>query len=272
LNNSVAARRSDVLRMRLQSAAILVPVALAAVWFGPPWITIVVGLAGLAMAWEWGRLSGGARPFGPRGAIVTIAVAVAIVAAAVDRFPLALTLAAAGAVAAALAQRTERGWTAIGTLWIAAGCVSFLSIAAPAHGGRNLTLLLLGVVWATDIFSYFVGKAIGGPRLAPDLSPNKTWAGFVGGLAGGVAAGIVVAFWAGAPPGNIAAFSLVLGLFTQAGDLAESWAKRHFAVKDTSGLIPGHGGVLDRLDGLLAASIAAAMLTFILGDATVGVG
>ena len=271
MTNSVAAPRSDRLRLRLQSAAILVPVAVAAVWFGPPWITIVVALAGLAMGWEWGRLSA-ARPFGPRVAIVTIAVVAAIGVAAAGRFPLALALAAAGALAAALARPADRGWTAIGTLWIAAGCVSFLWLASPGTGGRTLVFCLLLVVWTTDIFAYFVGRAIGGPRLAPRLSPNKTWAGFVGGLVGGMAAGAAVALSTGAPPVQTAAISLGLALFTQAGDLAESWAKRHFAVKDTSGLIPGHGGVLDRLDGLLAASIAAALLTFILGDATLGLG
>jgi phosphatidate cytidylyltransferase len=262
LTIDTARRRADTLRLRILSALVLIPVALAAVWFGSPWIALIVALAGLAMGWEWGRLSSEA-PFGPREAIVAIAVVVAIGAAAANLYPWALGLAVVGAVAAASAQRHERAWTGIGTLWIAFGCIAFLWLAAPARGGRGTMFWLLGVVWTTDMFAYFVGKAIGGPRLAPQLSPNKTWAGFAGGLVGAASVGAVAVLWAGAPPVQTVAISLGLSLFSQGGDLAESLAKRHFAVKDMSGLIPGHGGVLDRLDGLLAATLALALLTFV---------
>ncbi len=258
--DSAATRRSDMLRMRVVSAIVLIPIALAAVWFGPPWIVMIVVLAGLAMAWEWGRLAS-AGEFGASTAIVMAAVVLAVCGAAAGRFSLAVAVALAGAVAAAALRRREWVWTAIGTLWIACGCVAFLWLAAA--GGRLFIFWLLGVVWATDIFAYFVGKTIGGPRLAPQLSPNKTWAGFAGGLLGGAVVGTLTAVWAGGPNEPITAISLGLSLVSQGGDLAESWAKRHFAVKDTSGLIPGHGGVLDRLDGLLAATIAVVVLTFV---------
>lgn len=264
--NPAAARRSNVLRLRVQSAAILIPPALAAVWFGPPWLTIIVALGGLAMGWEWGRLTA-SRPTAPREAIVTATVVLAVGVAAVGWVPWALAVALAGGLAAALAERGERGWALLGTVWIAGACVAFLWFAAPERGGRFGVLWLLTVVWATDIFAYFVGKAIGGPRLAPQLSPNKTWAGFAGGLAGSAAVGWAAALWVGAPWGQIVAISLGLSLFAQGGDLAESGAKRHFGVKDTSALIPGHGGVLDRLDGLVAAAVAAALLTLAMGSA-----
>jgi len=258
--DSAATRRADMLGMRVVSAIVLLPVALAAVWFGPPWIVLIVAVAGLAMAWEWGRLVA-AGQFGADTAIIMAVVVLAIGGAAIGRFASALAVALIGAIAAATLRRRDWIWTGVGTLWIACGCVAFVWL--DAADGRLVMLWLLGVVWATDIFAYFVGKTVGGPRLAPQLSPNKTWAGFAGGLFGGAAAGIVAAVWTGWPSGRIAAISLGLSLVSQGGDLAESWAKRHFAVKDTSGLIPGHGGVLDRLDGLLAATVALGLLTFV---------
>lgn len=254
------ARRPNALRLRIASAVILIPVALAAVWFGPPWITTIVGLAGLAMAWEWGRLVSG-RQFDAGTALAMIMIVVVLGAAAAHRFSLALALALVSAIGAAIIRGVAWRWTAAGTMWIAGGCVAFLWLAE--NGGRPMIFWLLGVVWATDIFSYLFGKTIGGPRLAPTLSPNKTWAGFVGGLLGGGIAGIVAVLATGAPDAAITAISLGASLVAQGGDLAESWAKRHFAVKDTSGLIPGHGGVLDRLDGLLAATLVIALLTFV---------
>jgi phosphatidate cytidylyltransferase len=257
-------RRWETLRLRVLSALVLIPAALAAVWFGSPWTAIVVAIAGLAMAWEWGRLAAiGQARLGV--AAVMVAVALTVAAAAADRFELAILVAAAGALGVALMQRHERGWSAGGTLWIAGGCLAFLWLATPLGGGRNTLFCLFAVVWATDIVAYVAGRSIGGPRLAPQLSPNKTWAGFAGGLLGGIGAGIGTALLVGAAPASTAAVSLLLSIAAQGGDLAESWAKRHFAVKDTSALIPGHGGVLDRLDGLLAASIAAALLVLASG-------
>ncbi len=260
MTDPAIAQRSDALRLRIASAIVLIPIALAAVWLGPPWITGIVGVAGLAMAWELSRLAS-ARSFGASMVAIVIAVALAIGAAAAHWFSIALVVAVFGAVAAGSARRANATWIGVGTIWIAVGCVAFLWLAETQ--GRPILFWLLAVVWATDIFAYFVGKSFGGPRLAPRLSPNKTWAGFAGGLLGGGLAGIAAAFAVGSPILPIAAISLGLSLIAQGGDLAESWAKRHFAVKDTSGLIPGHGGVLDRLDGLLAATQVLALLTFV---------
>jgi phosphatidate cytidylyltransferase len=133
-------------------------------------------------------------------------------------------------------------------------------------------LFLFVVVWASDIGAYAAGRAIGGAKLAPAISPNKTWAGALGGLISAVAAGLAAAY---VMDGRVTAglegevwtalVAAVLGLFTQAGDLFESWMKRRFHVKDTSSLIPGHGGLLDRVDGVLAAAPAAAVLALLLG-------
>jgi len=123
------------------------------------------------------------------------------------------------------------------------------------------------VVWGTDIVAYFTGRAIGGPKLAPAISPNKTWSGAIGGLVGAVAAGAAIVM-----PSNvktfliIAAIAVALSIVSQAGDLFESRMKRLFNVKDSSALIPGHGGVMDRLDGF----VAAALLALAIGAARAG--
>ena len=134
-----------------------------------------------------------------------------------------------------------------------------LWVAAGPHG-RVAVFFLLAVVWASDIGAYAVGRAIGGPRLAPTLSPNKTWAGAFGGLAGAVLVGLGAARVMDASAGMIVALSLVLSLAAQLGDLAESFAKRKFGAKDSGSLIPGHGGLLDRLDSLLTAAALQGLL------------
>jgi len=145
-------------------------------------------------------------------------------------------------------------------------CVCFLWLARDTVGGRAILLWLLAVVWATDTGAYAIGRSIGGPRLAPRWSPRKTWAGFAGGLSSGALAGAGTALVLGlAPALPLVLLSAGLAIVAQFGDLAESLAKRRFGVKDSSGLIPGHGGLLDRLDGLLAVIPAVALMTLIGG-------
>ncbi len=123
------------------------------------------------------------------------------------------------------------------------------------------TLWLLAIVWAVDTFAYLVGSQVGGPKLWPRLSPRKTWSGFLGGTSAGILIGMLGGFWiSGQPLWLLAALAAMLGLVAQAGDLAESALKRRFGVKDASALmLPGHGGLMDRVDGLLPASIALAV-------------
>jgi phosphatidate cytidylyltransferase len=126
--------------------------------------------------------------------------------------------------------------------------------------GLTAVFFVFAVVWAADSAAYFAGRAIGGPRLAPAVSPNKTWAGLAGAVLAATIAGLVVAVVAGLPGLAIALLSAALAVTEQAGDLFESAAKRASGTKDTGSLIPGHGGVLDRVDGLIVAVSVAALL------------
>ena len=246
----------------------MAPVALAAVWVGGWWLAALVLLVTLGMCWEWARLVTGGG-FGATG-VATAATGVISVGALLWDVDLgaAFALALAGSVlvlATALAIRTaEPLWAAGGALWVALGTAAFLWLAL--IGGRGTVLWLLGIVWATDIGAYAAGRSIGGPKLAPRLSPNKTWSGLGGGVLSAALVGLIAAWLSGAPAVALTLLSGGLAVVAQLGDLAESLAKRHFRVKDSSNLIPGHGGLLDRLDGLLAASVATGLAALAFGS------
>jgi phosphatidate cytidylyltransferase len=251
------------------SGVVLAPIPLAAIWFGEPWLAALAALAGGLMAWEWGRLCQ-RRAWSGSGELLIGIVAAAVIAGASRGVVDGVAIAVVGAVLVwMLAVGRHEGapvWLAFGTIWVAVPCVLLLWLARPENAGRATVLWLFAVVWATDIGAYVFGKAIGGPRLAPRWSPGKTWAGLVGGT---ICAGIVGALTAfvlqSVPPLPLVLTSAGLAIVEQFGDLAESVAKRRFGVKDSSGLIPGHGGLLDRLDGLLAVIPAVALLTLIGG-------
>jgi len=248
------------------------PVALAAVWFGAPYFPLLVALLAFGMGREWARLSGGDALAAKTSVVLTLVLTVA--AAALGLPLIALLLAVLGSlatwVAAQLSAAPAPRWTAAGTLWLAVPCLAILWIAQGTNGrtnGRAAILWLFAVVWASDIGAYAAGRAFGGPRLAPSLSPNKTWAGAVGGIVASGLVGWAAAVLLAAPVAIMVATSLVLAIAAQLGDLAESMAKRHFGAKDSGALIPGHGGLLDRLDSLLTAAAVLGLLTLIGADA-----
>jgi phosphatidate cytidylyltransferase len=148
------------------------------------------------------------------------------------------------------------GW---GFLYIVLPSLCLVILSWETYGNGALVFWTFIVTWATDIFAYFAGRAIGGPKLAPRISPNKTWAGLVGGMVGASFCGWLAAYYfeLGAPFLWIGA---TMGLLAQLGDLYESWEKRRAGIKDSGRLLPGHGGVLDRLDGLLAVSVAVLII------------
>jgi phosphatidate cytidylyltransferase len=262
------------LRQRVVSALALVPIPLAAVWFGWPWLPLVTAAAAAVMAWEWGRLCQRTRS-GAAGAVLVRIVLLGVIVAPVVTAALAGAGFAVGAalVGAGLVYWMARGaadleprWAALGALWVALPCVAFLWLASAEVGGRATLLWVLAAVWATDIGAYAFGRAIGGPRLAPRWSPRKTWAGLAGGMLCAALTGAATARILGISSAlPLTLLSAGLAVVEQFGDLAESLAKRRFGVKDSGSLIPGHGGLLDRLDGLLAVLPTVALVTLIGG-------
>jgi phosphatidate cytidylyltransferase len=256
------------LRLRILSALVLMPLAVAVVWFGPPWLPLATVLAGGGMAWEWARLCRAGR-IGTSGALLIAVVVAATAAAGSGLFATGAAIGVAGATLVLLAARHEHGgdaeWLALGAGWVALPCILLLWLARDDGAGRTTLLWMFAVVWATDIGAYAAGRQIGGPRLAPRWSPRKTWAGLVGGAVCAALAGWGTAQLLGLAVLPLVLVSAGLAIVEQFGDLAESVAKRRFGVKDSSGLIPGHGGLLDRLDGLLAVIPVVALLTAIGG-------
>ena len=157
-------------------------------------------------------------------------------------------------------------FVATGLLYLLLSLLSLLWLRADRAAGRADLLLLLAIVCAADIGAYVSGRAVGGPRLAPRISPGKTWSGTIGGLLAAMAAGLTAAaIWSHGALWSGAGLGLLLGIASQCGDLAESWVKRRCGVKDSGRLIPGHGGVLDRLDGVLLAAPVLALLAACFG-------
>ena len=260
---------ASALRTRVASALILAPVALVAAYRGWPAWDALVAVMGACMAWEWARLCGGGRLSRVGAASMAIAPAAVAVAAFAGVIP-ALIIVGAGTVLVGLGASLEGAsnplWSAAGVAYVGAPCLAMAWLRAMPGDGLVTLLWVLALVWATDTGAYVAGRGIGGPKLAPRISPNKTWAGLVGGIVAAALIGGVVSLLIQNAAGWITVpVSAALAVVEQAGDLFESGVKRRFGVKDSSRLIPGHGGVLDRVDGLLAVSLAVAALSGMAG-------
>jgi phosphatidate cytidylyltransferase len=247
---------------RVASAVVLAVLALGAVVASPWSFAALVIAAGVAVAWEWGRLVRG-RSFDGTAAIQAAAVAAIAVSVTLARPDLALV-----AVAAALAGTAIFGLSSDTLGWSLAG-LAYLVLPAwamvwlrsdPTFGAASL-LYLFAVAWTTDTTSYVGGRLIGGPKLAPRISPRKTWSGLILGTLSPALIGYAFAVvLKGTSSWRLALASIAIAGACQIGDLSESAVKRRFGAKDMSQLIPGHGGLLDRIDGLLIAAIAAALI------------
>ena len=251
--------------LRAASALVLAPLAMLAVWLGGPWILGVLLIACVVLSTEWAKMS---AP-GDWKAIAA-AVALALVATLLSRpneaLSFSLVLLVFGGAAAGVFARVRRqsgidaaygvlylGWPVLLLLWLRDGNT--------AVGFYWVTLAFV-VAWASDIVAFLVGNVVGGPKLWPRFSPNKTWSGFVGGLLAGTLAGAAMAALPEAGVRSIwwsALLGLAAALATMAGDLWESALKRRFGVKDAGSLIPGHGGLMDRVDGLMFAVVVVAI-------------
>lgn len=241
-----------MLKQRILSALVLGPVALAAAWFGGWAFVALIAVGGVLLGWEWSRLCHGGN-FGKGGILLSVLAAAAAVAGKLAPAYGLLLIPVAMLLAPALQRRDDRSplWLAFGGVYI---LLPVLSLVWLREQGRPLLFWVLLLVWATDIGAYAAGRTIGGPKLAPKISPNKTWAGLIGGMiAAAVVGSLMAPYFSGEWP-VVALYSGVLAVIAQVGDFGESWVKRRFGVKDSSNIIPGHGGVLDRVDGLLAVA------------------
>jgi phosphatidate cytidylyltransferase len=218
-----------------------------------------------AMSWEWGRMVRGATLTDPAMIVHVFAVLLAVLLSASDMAGLAIASTVIGAIAVgALTFGVGNAQlSGAGVLYTGLPVVALGWIRGDEPLGFSATLFVLLSVIVTDIGAYASGRTIGGPKLWPSVSPNKTWSGLIGGVLAASVAGGLFAWVSGTGSASwLASLGLVLGLVAQGGDLAESALKRHFGVKDSSNLIPGHGGVMDRMDGIVTASVIAAIVAF----------
>jgi phosphatidate cytidylyltransferase len=254
------------LLLRVASAILLAPLALGAAWLGDWAFAVFWGVAAVAVLWEWVALVGGPgqKPTFSTGGS---AIAAAAVVGWLHRPIAALLLVGLGALAATIfAPRGRRVWITAGIAYAAVMLLAPLLLRDDESYGLLALLFLFAIVWTTDILAYFGGRAFGGPKLCPSISPKKTWSGAVTGALGATIVGVLVARFFGAFNWTaLAVIALILSAVSQLGDLLESWIKRRFGAKDASHLIPGHGGVMDRLDGFWAAALAACLIGLLRG-------
>ena len=261
----MAGARANPLLLRVVTGLVLIAVALGAVWQGGLVFTALVAAATLVMFAEWAvmmRLSRGVRLAG-----LGLIAAVIMLMSLVSTGEALVALAGGAGLLGLFARKLHKPmgfWTAAGVLYAGLPAIALIWTRGLSLG-LVATIYLLVIVWSTDIAAFFAGRAIGGPKLAPSISPNKTWAGAFGGLmgammvGGGMAAGYLPDS-SGGWLGVFASLAGALGVLSILGDLLESWLKRRANVKDSGNILPGHGGVMDRLDGLVPVAVAGALV------------
>jgi phosphatidate cytidylyltransferase len=257
------ARLGGDFAQRLVSGLAMGAVAALCTFLGATPFAVLVVVVTILLSWEWGRLVHG-REGDMVIAVHAAAVGGAAVLAAFDKVGLGLLLLPIGAILATLLTLGRSSvFSALGVFYVGLPAVSLIWLRSDPQLGLLAVFFVIVVVVTTDTAGFVAGRLMGGPKLWPRVSPNKTWAGMVGALA---ASSIIAAlFWFAVPEGSavrLAATGAMLSFVAQAGDLAESAIKRRFGAKDTSSLIPGHGGVMDRVDGLVAAASAVGLAAF----------
>ncbi|MBO6825111.1 MAG: phosphatidate cytidylyltransferase [Sneathiella sp.] len=255
------------------SALVLAPIAVAAIYYGSFWYLLFLALATVGMSVEWCRTS-----FQKNVSSYILLVSIWLLVALYFAFDDFVEVAVLGAAFASLGilgltwfQKEEREWRGgfLGPVYIGIPVISLLEIRGTDDAGMYWTLSLFLIVWATDIGAYFVGRGIGGPKIATAISPNKTWAGLIGGMLCAALTAILVNRYLldlDVQPLILAFVGTGLAILAQVGDFFESGWKRYFDIKDASNLIPGHGGVLDRLDGVLFVAPALYILKMCAGS------
>lgn len=250
------------LRVRLASGLVLAVLSLLATWWSVGSFAVLVGLVSLAMAWEWGTIVRGGSGE-PALAMHMAAVVAAVVLSALGYEAIAVAAVVVAAILVTVLASGRHGlMSGLGVLYVGLPAVSLIWLRGDASHGLLAIVFLFLVVWLSDIGAFLAGRLIGGPKLWPKVSPNKTWAGLAGGVAASALAAAVFAnlVLGHGSPLKLALAGVVLAMVAQAGDLAESALKRRYGVKDASGLIPGHGGFMDRVDSLVTVATVAAAI------------
>lgn len=262
-------RQPSNLQLRVMSAVVLIVAVLALAWFGGLAFRIFAAVLGAAVFYEWSTLARGhhSRVLEAAAWLLFTGVLIALVAG-VDALSVfgAIVVAAAGTAVLALISGRGIGLAA-GVAYAALPAAALAFLRGDGTAGLWVLLFLFATVWATDIAAYFAGRAIGGPKLAPSISPSKTWSGAIGGAVAGAVCGAIVAALGPASIGLAVAalIAAAVSIVSQFGDLFESAYKRRHNAKDSGRIIPGHGGVMDRVDGLVAGAVALYLLGAVLG-------
>ena len=248
---------SQELRLRIVSGVLLAALALVATWIGGQTYVLLWAVISLLVFLEFSRISAASMPLFARfSALAFLALVLICHAMGYDRQAYLIMAVGFLAVLALELVAARTFWAATGLLYAAMPFIAFCHLREETEEGLVITLVVFAIVWGADVLAYFAGRLIGGPKLAPVISPNKTWAGFFGGLTGSIVlAGLVAAGLAGSVSVLFWGLVFCTSIVSQLGDLAESYVKRRFDVKDSGSIIPGHGGVLDRIDGLIFAGV-----------------
>ncbi|MBR0555711.1 phosphatidate cytidylyltransferase [Ciceribacter sp. L1K23] len=254
---------SRELTLRIYSSIVLIAVVVAATWFGGFAFRILAAAIALLVFYEWSKMTRLYERSVPGHSWGWLSVGVVSLNMLFGEPDLTVPLLAGFFVTALILSivRVWSGWLPGGIAYAGLTAVALAEIRGNDAVGFAAMLFVFAVVWSTDILAYFVGRAIGGPKLAPRISPGKTWSGAIGGTLAGVIGGVSLALVYFQNVGLwVVVVALLLSVFSQIGDLFESFIKRRFGVKDSSHLIPGHGGVMDRVDGLVFACFTAFFL------------
>ena len=258
------------LQLRVISSVVLIVAVLAVTYLGGVAFRLLSAAIAGAMFYEWCAMSRTATS-GRYQLVATALLAVVLLALVLGYSAAGILILLALSIVACVFDSRMGGqglWVPAGLAYAGLSGVSLAFLRDGDQPGLYAILFLFAVVWATDISAYFVGRSLGGPKLAPAISPGKTQSGAIGGTIGGVLAGMAFAAFAGLS--NFQMLALVvffLSIVSQVGDLFESWVKRRNGVKDSGNIIPGHGGVMDRVDGLVAAAFALYAIGLMLGSA-----
>ena len=272
--NITASRKLGDLRARTGSAVILVAFALGATWAGGLAFALFWCGAAIVILWEWQRMIGAER-LAWRVAAGGVGLLALTILPRADGALDALVVVVFGVFEACLGAPGRRIWAASGFAYAALFVVATVALRASVPVGERAIMWLFAVVWSTDVFAYLGGRLLGGPKLWPRVSPSKTWSGTLSGVIAGGAFGAALAlFGMGHRSAVVPIFllSAAAAIVSQAGDAFESAMKRRFGVKDSSGLIPGHGGVMDRLDGFVAAAAFAFVIGTLRNPSAVALG